>query len=671
MRFFLIFTALFLCTPVLTAHARWIGSRAPAKLEFKILEYAPNRTVVEIKVHGFSADPVMINSQEFQKISIPGLNAMDTRGLPALPRFRQNLAIPAGASARIKIRKIESVTYSLGDVLPSKGAIERNINPATVPYTFASFYSVGDTFPASLVSLGTPFQLRAVRGVNLSFYPVQLHRSSRTVTLINRAVIEIQHPTPAGMAVKMLRSDSNREDADFLGIYRHQFPNFQGLQLRINTDHVIPDNGSVLIISHDSFRNAIAPIVRWRRQTGRTTKLVTVGHGRSSQQIKQIIQQEYDTNRTAYVLLVGDAEFIPTHPGTAGNALNHEADPMYALVDGNDTYPDLVVSRLSVKTNEELRTIVAKTLRYEQHPEVGGAWYSRATGIASNEGSPTDYERLEILRNLLLGWHYDQMDQIYQPNDVKADLFADLNQGRGYVNYTGHGTETYWVTSRFSNSDIPNLRNGDRVPVIVSVACVNGRFAEWPNDVFAEVWLKAGTPSESRGALAVFAASTNQSWVPPTVGQKEITELLVSETFTTVGALLFHGSIAVLEDNSSTAVQTFETWHIFGDGTVQMRTQAPTTIAIPTRQSNLVFPELVWFEYQNLGDTRIFAGAVQNGRIVGKGVSDQDGKLRLRFTQRLEAGSNVTLTFTGFNKIPIQQEIRVVDLEEFIAEYSK
>ena len=64
------------------------------------------------------------------------------------------------------------------------------------------------------------------------------------------------------------------------------------------------------------------------------------------------------------------------------------------------------------------------------------------------------------------------------------------------------------------------------------------------------------------GAIAVYASSTNQAWVPPTIGQKEIVTLLTEEKATTIGGLFFNGVMAVLDDDSKNTDQTFETWHV-------------------------------------------------------------------------------------------------------------
>ncbi len=56
-----------------------------------------------------------------------------------------------------------------------------------------------------------------------------------------------------------------------------------------------------------------------------------------------------------------------------------------------------------------------KFIRYERDPDAAGDWYSIGAGLASDEGTPTDYERAEWLRQDMLGYNYTQVHEIYQP----------------------------------------------------------------------------------------------------------------------------------------------------------------------------------------------------------------------------------------------------------------
>lgn len=52
-------------------------------------------------------------------------------------------------------------------------------------------------------------------------------------------------------------------------------------------------------------------------------------------------------------------------------------------------------------------------------------WYSKGIGIASNESGGTgmtDWQRADLLRNMLLGFTYTDVDQIYDPGTTVLKL---------------------------------------------------------------------------------------------------------------------------------------------------------------------------------------------------------------------------------------------------------
>ncbi len=73
---------------------------------------------------------------------------------------------------------------------------------------------------------------------------------------------------------------------------------------------------------------------------------------------------------TSYVLFVGDHEDIPGWEIVGHNyhGKNHKwhTDFEYTLVDGEDTYPDLVLGRFPGDTEAQITSMVARTLSYEK-----------------------------------------------------------------------------------------------------------------------------------------------------------------------------------------------------------------------------------------------------------------------------------------------------------------
>ena len=91
----------------------------------------------------------------------------------------------------------------------------------------------------------------------------------------------------------------------------------------------------------------------------------------------------------------------------------------------------------------------------------------------------------------------------------KADLAAlrggiqsSLNDGVDLVNYVGHGAiDRFGNAGYLTSTDVPALRNGSRLPVVVAVTCVAGQFSVPGSTCLAQSLLL----QSQGGAVAVIA----------------------------------------------------------------------------------------------------------------------------------------------------------------------
>lgn len=109
---------------------------------------------------------------------------------------------------------------------------------------------------------------------------------------------------------------------------------------------------------------------------------------------------------------------------------------------------------------------------------------------------------------------------------------------------------------------------------------------------------------------------------------------------------MFNGSIAVLEDGDSTAKQTFETWHIFGDPTIRLQTSEP-------QMSELIFPESIdartWLRNLNLGRGDLHLAITKDDQLIASAVSDPSGQVRFKNgIEELRGVYSVTVSGAGF-----------------------
>jgi len=161
------------------------------------------------------------------------------------------------------------------------------------------------------------------------------------------------------------------------------------------------------------------------------------------------------------------------------------------------------------------------------------------------------------------------VDSIYDPGASASSVTNSLNQGRGIINYCGHGAENYWVTTGFSNTNIKNLQNPGQLPFIISVSCVSGKFQS--GTCFAETWLRSKNSNGNPiGAIGTLMSTVNQPWIPPMNGQDGIIDLLCNNSRVSLGGLCYSGETRMLDNGTSSDLLTFNTWTLFGDPSIQI-----------------------------------------------------------------------------------------------------
>jgi hypothetical protein len=543
----------------------------------EIVSSAADSYTIELTLGRYEQEAVQIDGEEYFKILLEEGAPIEEQGAPDLPRLSRSLSIPASSGVTANVLESEYVEYNL-EVAPSKGPILRNVNPDSVPYTFGSVYEEDQFYPQALVSLSEPYLLRNIRGISLRFSPIAYNPSTNTLRIYNKLTVEVRFDG------ENLRNAQNRVpdtvSQHFAPVYNNHFMNVDIDESRIRDAN--PDEIQMLVIAADVFIEEMSSFVDHKNSIGLSTEMLPVSEvGSDPTTIKSYIQSYYDSHGSlSYILLVGDHAQIPAPIHLGGGS-----DPTYSLVSGTDNYPDLFIGRFSAETSAQVETMVERSILYETG--LKGEWFDRGMGIASAQGEgigddgEADYQHVRNIRNVLSGWHYTAIGEFYDGSQGGEDLAGDptpldittyLNNGASIINYAGHGSETSWATSGFSNADVDNLTNDDKLPFIFSVACVNGNFTNTTS--FSEAWLRATNASTGNpvGAIGFYGSTINQLWTPPMEAQDAFNDLLITESYPSFGALVYSASSSMMdaygaEDNEAGA-DMFLTWTLFGDPSI-------------------------------------------------------------------------------------------------------
>ena len=556
-------------TAVVAALAVFFACSIASAAQVRVLRADDDGVLLEYRVDEYSIEAVDAGGASMQRVTCGDEAPTVERGAPELPSVTRSLAIAGDARVEPFVLEAEYEEIENVDVMPSRGIIYRTQNPSSVPYEKGPVYGRDEIYPAELVEVGEPYIMREVRGAVVDLHPFRYNPATRTLRVYRRVVVEIAVVGPA--EINPLLDAGRHPSAAFERIYRNHFLN-RGSPPAPSRYPAVEEEGELLIICHDDWISNVEPLAAYKVGVGIPTEIVGVSSiGNSATAISDHIRSAYDDGNLAFVLLVGDAAQVAT-PSSSGG----ESDPSYSKVAGSDDYPDILVGRFSAETAAEVDTQVQRTIEYETLPATLQDWFRRGTGIGSNEGpgddNEMDWEHVDAIRDDLLAYGYELVDQIYDPGASASEVTSALNEGRGIVNYTGHGSSAGWGTTGFSSQHVDALSNGGMLPFVFSVACVNGSFSS--GTCFAESWLRATDGGQPSGAIGIYASSVNQSWNPPMAAQDESNDLLIAEAHFSFGALCFAGSALMIDEYGAGGVEMFDTWHVFGDPSVRVFGQA-------------------------------------------------------------------------------------------------
>jgi hypothetical protein len=389
-----------------------------------------------------------------------------------------------------------------------------------------------------------------------------------------------------------------------------------------------------LIISHSDFLPALGPLVALKEQQGQQIAVLDVqtaydawSYGSPDPEaIRSLIRTAAAHWKPApkAVLLVGsgsvrrDASFIPPYLVESDPMGEIPCDTCFVRLDGDDVLvdrlPDLPIGRLPVRTLDEARVVIAKTITALQQPP-SGAWQQRAILLADNDreadGMPDPaggfVAAAEAVRSLLpASW---QSSQIYyapdrpasapsyrDPLQARCALFAAWDSSRAdprcatpdtgkngasLLVYSGHANPWQWATTAldadppylYTLYDGDRLQNGSRLPILLNLSCLTGSFAN-PDLVTTDELLllrEGGGIVASLSSAGMVASSGHEPFA------RGVVPVLVAGG--TLGAAHLAGLRNVLEDGRGTSL--LWSYQLLGDPQMTLPQSRSTTIHLP------------------------------------------------------------------------------------------
>ena len=345
--------------------------------------------------------------------------------------------------------------------------------------------------------------------------------------------------------------------------------------------HATP-GADMIIIVHPSLLSAVEPLRQLRTAQGLSVLVASVddiydeyGYGAKDPTVLRAFLAATRLWKTVprYVLLVGDATFDPRNYLGFGDfdlvptklivttEMKTASDSWLADFDGDGT-ADMAIGRLPARTLAEAQIEVGKIVAYENAPS--GLPWTRSALLVTDTDSAIDFGAMSsAVRDLVPpGYTTDTIDLTTSGlAAARQSLLSGLDSGALFVNFVGHGSVGVWTSGGlFGDDDAKALNNGDRLPFVVAMTCLNGYF----HDVYTESLAESLLVAPHGGAVGVWASSS----LTDANAQAAADQELVRSLFVTHATI---GEAALAAQKSATDPDVRRTFLLFGDPAMHLK----------------------------------------------------------------------------------------------------
>ncbi len=522
---------------------------------------------IETTLHLDPADLLFHEVQGYTRVELEGAPIPDlTPGAPRLPVFVRSFLLPEGSKLlRVEVASSEQAVQENILLLPAQPITSMNAAPRPLTPPDPTIYASTNPWPVQLHSEPIIQQMRGRTLVTLRLHPLRYLPAQRSLLMADEMHITIHHTDPARLA---------NDDA--------LSPLFAGMinSLVVNPEaaprtHTLGTNQvPYVIITSAALTNDFQPLAALRTNSFSATAVLSLEALLAEtpgldapDRLRNAIRNLVASNAVEFVVLGGDDAIVPVRgcfaidgDGDTENAM--PTDLYYAgldgtwdannnqiygeLVDAVDMLPDVIISRIPVRTAQDAQAYIAKLIAHENgtyaHLEnrlfLSGTkgfnfWYgsARSTDLMSDGYAPfRDHQPVSDVEEWVRRLHRNAIQPHWSAADVTiyfdtlttwdeeqagdylqtADRFAQVyNLGWEHQYYLTHGDNTGFALEMVDGNDMflnDNLDAVTNMTLFISTpACQTAHFDGTPDPCFAEAFLR----KPQAGALIYYAHARN------------------------------------------------------------------------------------------------------------------------------------------------------------------
>jgi hypothetical protein len=636
----------------------WLPFSSFAESYFTTIDQTDSSVTIHFSLPSFRFSPITINTTIYNSILTENDQSIGAKSFPDLPKFSTSILIPK--DAQISFETIDSKTseYSNIRIIPSAGNLKRQA--IKTDYSEGEQYRKDEFYPASAFSTGAEYSIRNVNGISISVYPFSYNAVTKKLVTTTELTFTIYFG-------KLSNADYSNAISDYDNSVLQQFINYK--QSRLKSSVVSYNPSLMLILSKSKYVKALQPFISWKNQKGISTELIITDSISTFPQYQNLIRNYYYKNKNSYVLLVGDSIDIPQRHSFAPSDNSYlTSDNAYGYIIGNDSYPEVIIGRLTANSITNISNQIQKILGYEKrttNDSTVSNYLMVASDQSSNSSNEYDYQHLQKIADSLKTFDYVGGDELYDGSHGGADAIGyptstmftnSVNNGKGLFFYTGHSSGNLLITSSFASTDAKNFTNTNTFPFGVIAGCRAGQL--YQDTCIAEACMWANKNNKPTGMVALLASTVDQWWNPPMGGQDKFAESLIHgnniDSIPTFGLLALKSFLYINDKYQQQGFETTDSWSIFGDPSLQIFTKKADSIKIAFNKNITIGQDTLTI---STSTDKAWVCVTFNNKVLGI-YRPNGGKVIAQFPSIIDTGTFIVTAY-GFNLIPVVDSVYI------------
>lgn len=448
----------------------------------------PSSTIVRYDIQGFWKSDSFSDREGESFVDLPEGGHILTPGAPMLISEGLFVAIPQNASfTGISIltcteRNLDGET----DIQPVPKPVLETETPEYI--RDERIYENSGVYPAVTVEYVDTREIYGVKCVHIMVYPMKYLPRDRRISIVEHLEFAVQYTL------------DDRTDAQ-TNCRVSSRPGLSAMVLGYNpgTDSATDSLPRMLIVTTTDFKPALEQYILHKSRAFHTDVAVLddiYSQYPSCNQVDAIqnyILAEHDKSFLKYVLLAGDLNTIPALTVTVPKIGTFVSDSYYSARKG-EYLPLFGLSRFPASSRDELKSMCDNAISYM-------SLSSKSSGnTVLTTYNQKNYESCkESIYNSARNTF--PMVKCYDGKCTKQALIDEINKGKTFINYRGHGYYDCWQSSiGLNTSDVGNLQDSGCLPHIFSICCNNNDMRK--SNCFGVEWLKKNKAITFLGASA-------------------------------------------------------------------------------------------------------------------------------------------------------------------------